>query len=129
MPTWLVQCHASQPFLWCVLPDVVLCFAVLCRAVLCASVCQIRCCWYKLCIAAKDESIYPQVVDMLSSQGRMKVRRGGGLDGWVVRGGGQPSIVTLSNCMQQPECLTFRGRRVGGGDSEHSEKQQILTCS
>jgi hypothetical protein len=37
---------------------------------------QIRCSWYKLCIAAKDATIYPDVVDMLSSQGRMKVRSG-----------------------------------------------------
>lgn len=35
---------------------------------------QIRCSWYKLCIAAKDNSIYAHVVDMLSTQGRMKVR-------------------------------------------------------
>jgi hypothetical protein len=34
---------------------------------------QIRCSWYKLCIAAQDATIYPHVVDMLSSQGRMKV--------------------------------------------------------
>lgn len=36
-------------------------------------VAQIRCSWYKLCIAAKDATIYPHVVDMLSTQGRMKV--------------------------------------------------------
>jgi hypothetical protein len=67
-------------------PDMMCCDA-LCCAVLCCGlcVCQIRCCWYKLCIAAKDEVIYPRVVDMLSSQGRMKVRGAGQccwLGGW-----------------------------------------------
>lgn len=37
--------------------------------------CEIRCAWYKLAIDAGDESVYPGVVDMLSSQGRMKYLR------------------------------------------------------
>lgn len=45
---------------------------------------QIRCSWYKLCIGAKDATIYPRVVDMLSTQGRMKVRGWGWVERWVV---------------------------------------------
>lgn len=37
--------------------------------------CEIRCAWYKLAIDAGDEAVYPGVVELLSSQGRMKYLR------------------------------------------------------
>jgi hypothetical protein len=49
--------------------------AVLIGVCCCCCCCVCCCCTCQLAIDAGDESVYPGVVDMLSSQGRMKYLR------------------------------------------------------